>query len=104
MVRSGVLCKNCRANKCVDTDVQISCPDCNETGCEKCDGLGYFEIEGCPQKLMTRDTREILKLSEWVEKGYLPTTGGLLDQSASFLEHCEFYQDEKNRADSEKYK
>jgi len=104
MIRTGNLCKNCRVGKCVDEGVQFACPACNEKGCDRCGGLGYFEVDGCPQKMLTRTTHDVLKFSEWVEKGYLPISGGLLDQSASFIEHCEFYQDEKNRCEAENYK
>jgi hypothetical protein len=45
-----------------------------------------------------------MKYSEWMERGFLPVNGGLLDQSASLLTHCGFYADEKNRVEAERFK
>lgn len=99
-----MLCNTCTVNQCEDKKVRIACPVCNEKGCLHCNETGYFFIKECPQALIDSNTKEALKFSEWMEKGFLPVSGGLLDQSASLLEHCKFYHEEQNRIDAERYK
>lgn len=50
------------------------------------------------------NTVEAMRYSEWMDKGFLPTDGGLLSQSASLVEHCKFFSDERNRIEAERYK
>lgn len=104
MIRGGALCKSCSGGKCQDIGIKLACPNCNELGCDKCNQTGYFELNTCPQQEITRDAKEVMKYSEWMERGFLPVSGGLLDQSASLLAHCGFYADEKNRVEAERYK
>jgi hypothetical protein len=54
--------------------------------------------------MIDSNTRETLKYSEWMERGFLPVAGGLLDQSASLMEYCRVYTEDKNRIEAERYK
>jgi hypothetical protein len=104
LIRCGELCGTCTATRCEDNNVRIACPNCNEKGCERCENTGYFWIKECPQNLIDSNTKEAINYTEWMDKGFLPVNGGLLDQSASLVEHCKFYSDERNRIEAERYK
>ena len=98
------MCSGCRAGRCDESKgAKIACPVCNEKGCSNCDMTGYF-YAGCPQQDVDQQTREVIKISEWMDKGFLPCGGGLVDQSASLLEQTKFYQDERDRVEAERYK
>lgn len=82
----------------------IDCPECSGLGCERCEKKGRTEYKECPQKMLDRQTKEVVKHSEWMDRGFLPSIGGTLDQSASLMEQCQFYHEEKNRVEAERYK
>ena len=46
----------------------------------------YFR---CPLKVITRETAEMLRYFKFYQNGYLPVSGGLLDQSAKFVSAIE---------------
>ena len=52
--------------------------------------------------MIDANTRETIRMAEWMDRGFLPVGGGLLDQSASLIEFCKFYSDEKNRIEAER--
>lgn len=50
------------------------------------DGEQYFR---CPLRVITRETAELLRYFKFYKEGYLPVSGGMLDQSAKFLSAIE---------------
>ena len=52
--------------------------------------------------MVSRDVIDLITYSDWAEIGHLPVNGGVLNQSASFLEASEFYQNEKRKIENER--
>jgi hypothetical protein len=97
-----MLCKSCKGS-CEDSEgVEINCPSCNGSGCEQCNN-GRFQVKGCPKQEIDATTLQTLEFSEWIEKGFLPSEGGLLNQSASLMAHCKAYGNEVNRIEAERW-
>jgi len=102
LIRGGLLCKSC-GKTCQDNEgIEIDCPACNGKGCDNCKH-GRFELSGCPKKLIDSNTMQTLEFAEWIEKGHLPSEGGVLSQSASLMAHCKAYINETNRIEAERW-
>jgi hypothetical protein len=56
-----------------------------------CGGSGKTAVTSCPKKLVTSDIWELIDLAYFAKQGAWPVTGGILDQSASFLDACKVY-------------
>jgi hypothetical protein len=73
--------------------VEINCPNC-KSGCDDCRGKGSIpgrvEITGCPREQILPGTRRLVQIIRSKRHGLLPVSGGLLDQSAFFLNVSEF--------------
>lgn len=81
--------------KCVDEGteqlpLEMECPQCNGEGCAECEH-GIVKITGCPQQYC-RSVAKVAQLSTYSEKGLLPITGGVLDQSAWVMEAISILQ------------
>lgn len=74
----------------------MACPACGGKGCDQCDG-GEFAIDGCPRKMVSGDVWELIRHARLYDKGLPPVGGGVLDQTRSFTEGCEFVWAEENR-------
>ena len=100
-----MLCHSCTAKECRslgregDT-IEIECVSCDGEGCEKCEN-GFFHIDGCPNKFCSRVVRSLDYLDLW-KKGMPPITGGVLDQSASFINLTQFFDTEERRVANER--
>ncbi len=55
---------------------------------------GYIEIPHCPQRAVNAPTRRLLQLCDFADKGRLPLSGGVLDQTQGFLDVLRFYDRE----------
>ena len=77
----------------------VDCVRCGGTDqkCKICKGSGIETFYRCPVKLVTNDTVMIMKYYNFFKKGHLPVTGGLLNQTAVFLESIEFIDQEVKR-------
>jgi hypothetical protein len=98
-----MLCKSCHKTCQHDAGLEIDCPSCNGSGCDNCE-FGRFKVDGCPQKLIDLATKQTLEYSDWIEKGYLPTDGGVLNQCSALMAHCKAYSNEVNRIEAERWK
>ncbi len=72
---------------------------CSGEGCDSCTG-GSVRIDGCPNAYCASVVPAI-NLVELFEKGLPPVTGGVLDQSASFLNAARFFASEDQLAKAE---
>jgi len=61
--------------------VLVECPGCSERGCERCNGVGSFELNGCPCAFVGDEIWQAIDLADDYEKGLPPVAGGTLDQS-----------------------
>ena len=90
LIRCGQLCKDCRGGECRDSgQKRIECVECHGKGCDNCDS-GHTVVDGCNQ-IGAAPMVESVRMFELADKGHLPITGGLLDQSAWFVEAYRFY-------------
>lgn len=74
----------------------LNCQECNEglkrfRGCWEDVAETEFEFEGeilkrCPLQLITPTSKRFLRFYQFMEKGFLPNPGGILDQPNRFLE------------------
>lgn len=104
MIRTGALCRSCTVKECRDlgTDrepIDIECPACHGAGCDDCTN-GMMRIDGCPNRLC-QDMFTFIQLSDLFSKGILPTAGGALDQSASFIEAVQFFESDQAKVRAE---
>ncbi len=63
-------------------------------GCTKPAPIPVFVLDGeryfrCPLRIITRQTAEMLRYFRFYNDGYLPVEGGMLDQSAKFVQAIE---------------
>jgi hypothetical protein len=85
----GVLCRDCSDRQCHDKGteqepIEMQCPCCNGEGCSECQ-MGMIQIIGCPNRYCST-VADVVRMSEFFDKGLPPVAGGLLDQSAWFLD------------------
>jgi len=104
MIRCGKLCKGCGSgcNKPDDVAYMVACPFCDDAGCDRCGDRGSFSVE-CPRRYVG-DLARFINLAGMCNDGLLPVAGGLLDQSAWFVELHQRLNGEQNRIESESLK
>jgi len=101
------VCERCRG-ECLselsaESWAEVECPICDGYGkCSACDG-GTFKLTQCA-RVYTRELVKAINMVSMVDKGFLPSAGGLLDQSAWFLDLMSAVNNEQNKIDSERLK
>jgi hypothetical protein len=95
-----MICRSCTRGQCRDISekpnlLEIECPSCNGGGCEDCQD-GVFAIEGCPNSYC-RSIVTSIDLIDLFGKGMPPINGGVLDQSASFIDAVQFFESEERK-------
>lgn len=58
----------------------------------------------CPNRLVTADIHEAVSFVQWSENGSWPVRGGILDQSATFVDAKRVFESEVNRLTAEDMK
>ena len=81
---------------------EIECPMCDATGCHHCDG-GYFVVDECPSNYIGEELIADMQITAATDH-HLPVAGGLLDQSAWYLELRQTMQREEQRVSQEQAK
>ena len=88
----------------------IGCPICDETGidrfgevCKHCND-GQFTLESCPREYLGHEMVRAINYVAFADKGFLPVAGGMLDQSAWWLDIYRMMNNEQNQIDSERMK
>lgn len=101
-----MLCKacggTCKDEPSAEMPVEIACPGCNEAGCESCGDTGYFNLTECPQRYVGGELTEAINMAGMCGGGLWPVAGGLLDQSAWFVDLWQQLQSEQNKIDQMK--
>ena len=64
--------------------------------CGACKGTGCFTLTACPKQSINRQTHEFMRFVRLSEH-HLPLSGGLLDQTQSFISALDWTTNEKNR-------
>lgn len=83
------------------TPIVIGCTNCNERGCHLCEE-GYFRLSCCPRELIGFELAEAINLAAMCGNGDWPVDGGLLSQSAWFVELKRHLESEQGRIEAEK--
>lgn len=81
---------------------EIACVECDERGCERCGGTGYWRLTECPKKFIGGDIARTANIVTLCDKGHLPVSGGLLDQTNWFISFWQFLTSEINAIESER--
>lgn len=89
----------CRDKGTETEPIEIDCPTCEGGGCAHCNN-GAVRIDGCPNDYC-RSVINTVSMVELFGKGLPPVAGGVLDQSAWFLEASRILESEDSRAKSE---
>jgi hypothetical protein len=74
--------------------------DGQDEGCKECNG-GLFQIDGCPNEFCQKVITSI-DMVDLFGKGLPPISGGVLDQSASFIEAVRFFESEEGKVRNER--
>jgi hypothetical protein len=80
----------------------LECPICNGGGCDECDD-GNFRLEQCGRNYIGSEILQAINLAAMADR-HLPQAGGVLDQSAWFIEVWNALTNEQNRIDAERIK
>ena len=63
-----------------------------------CDGIGLMTVNSCPYRAVPATTWALITDLDWaMDQGAWPVGGGLLDQSAAFVQACEAWRVACNR-------
>ena len=87
LIRGGELCKDCTTECRKDPNyvLAIDCALCEGEGCDDCrDGVWY--LQDCPKKILDDEINTAVNYCTLADKGFLPETGGMLEQSAWFTD------------------
>jgi hypothetical protein len=94
--------------------MDLDCHKCNDgikliNGCYEEVPSTNFEFEGemlkrCPLKLVSNTSKRFLRFYQFMEKGFLPNPGGILDQPNRFLEAMSILNDTVAKVQEEERK
>ena len=92
-------------------DLAVNCQSClsgKKTQCEfEIPGQETWELngeeyQGCPFKIVTRQSADFIRAFNFYERGYLPNPGGWIEQSAKLLDAFEVIEKELKKIEAEK--
>jgi len=74
----------------------MKCPSCGGASatCKECKGLGQIDFHRCPNTYAKPIHYDVCRAATYVENGILPASGGLSDQSPTFVEALEIVRAE----------
>jgi hypothetical protein len=73
---------------------------CAGKGCHECDDKGFWELQQCPKKFVSREIVEAIRFAGFAKRGSWPVAGGVLDQSKWFVDACELIHGDQDGTDS----
>ena len=84
----------------------IQCVTCEgaDPNCEACDGKGTTEITECPMQYVGNDMIDAVNIAAMCGKGDWPIDGGLLNQSAWFLDFTQRLKHETQTIEADQRK
>jgi len=90
----AVNCQSCLSGTRVQCEFEIPGQETWE--------LNGEEYQGCPFKIVTRQSADFIRAFNFYERGYLPNIGGWLEQPAKMLDAFEIIAKELKKIESEK--
>jgi hypothetical protein len=92
----------------------IACVTCHHKDCDGSQGFKPFSFEGealkgCPLPMITQESATLIGQWPHYDKGYLPGAGGILDQTAIYVEgmtiiNSEIMKHREEKAEEERKK
>ena len=93
----------------------IACDTCHHKDCDGSKEASIFELEDgtqtyrCPLTFITRNSAMLIAQWPHYDKGYLPVAGGMLDQTAIYVQAMaiigsEIHKHEKEEAEKQRRK
>ncbi len=104
-IRCGEACKNEETRRAwgCDRDAKpggytVLCWECGgrESECPLCHGTARVAVTRCPSAMVTPEVSAVIRAWRWREHA-LPAAGGILDQTAVFLEACDLLDAQEGR-------
>lgn len=100
-----MLCRTCTHGTCrslstEESRIEIECPTCDGAGCDQCND-GVYELDGCPNAVCSKMVQPI-DMFDLFQKGLPPVTGGVLDQSVSFVNASRWFENEEAKVRNER--
>jgi hypothetical protein len=100
-LRFGAVCERCPGpGRCKDKPtvaepIEMKCIACggSAAGCDHCRN-GRFAVQQCPLEFVDDEIWDLVRYADLMTKGLTPVSGGLLDQSASFVKAAHFVIEE----------
>jgi len=92
-------------------DLAVNCQSCLSGEKAQCEfeiqgqetwGLNGEEYQGCPFKIVTRQSADFIRAFNFYELGFLPNAGGWLEQPAKMLDAFEVISKELKKMEAEK--
>jgi len=90
----AVNCQSCLSGKKAQCEFEIPGQETWE--------LNGEEYQGCPFKIVTRQSADFIRAFNFYERGYLPNIGGWIDQPAKMLDAFEIIVKELKQIEVEK--
>ena len=90
--------------------IQIGCPTCDERmvidgeDCPACNGFGYFTLDKPPIDFVGWELMDAIRIIGLCGDGVLPIAGGLLDQSAWFVDVWQLLRSDEAKFQAEAMK
>jgi len=77
---------------------EFECIKCSgyDESCTSCKGLGHFKVTRCPKMEVDRRSIGIMRLLDMADR-HLPLSGGMLEQTQSFIDLLDWWENEKKR-------
>lgn len=65
--------------------LEHECVSCSGAGCRDCKTTGVWRLDRCPYAVVPDEVWRVIEYSSLIEAGILPISGGLEEQSHTFL-------------------
>lgn len=92
----------CRDIVSEQSPAEIECPVCGGAGCSECE-RGWFTVTECPSRYIGQELIQDIQVVTCSEH-HLPAAGGILDQTAWWMELTTTLQSDEAKIRDDKYR
>lgn len=75
--------------------IRFQCVTCGGKGCDSCSD-GVWELNECPRTMIDETTADAITYARYARSGFLPASGGMLDQTEWFTDACRMIWNEQD--------